>query len=138
LILADTSFWLALANRRDAHHAAAEASLEIWRGAIITTWPAVAESCQALAGRLAVDAAMAFVRSASLGAFEIFALERSHLLRVEELMEKYRAVPMDLTDASLVVLAEEIETGDILSADKRGFGAYRWKNRKPFRNLLLP
>ncbi len=45
---------------------------------------------------------------------------------------------MDLADASLVILAEETGTGDILSTDVRDFGAYRWKNRKPFHNLLLP
>jgi predicted nucleic acid-binding protein len=44
---------------------------------------------------------------------------------------------MDLADASLVVLAEEIGDGRILSTDKRDFHAYHWKSRKPFRNLLL-
>ena len=51
-------------------------------------------------------------------------------------MTKYRDLPMDLADASLVILAEELGTGRILSTDQRDFGAYRWKNRKPFRNLL--
>ena len=55
---------------------------------------------------------------------------------MSELMEKYRQLPMDLADASLVVLAEEIGSGRILSIDQRDFGAYRWKNHKPFRNLL--
>jgi predicted nucleic acid-binding protein len=45
---------------------------------------------------------------------------------------------MDLADASLVILAEELGKGDILSTDQRDFGVYRWKNRKPFKNLLLP
>jgi predicted nucleic acid-binding protein len=44
---------------------------------------------------------------------------------------------MDPADASLVVLAEELGDGRILSTDQRDFRAYRWKNRKPFRNLLL-
>ncbi|HMJ53545.1 MAG TPA: hypothetical protein VK540_15770 [Polyangiaceae bacterium] len=51
-------------------------------------------------------------------------------------MTKYRDLPMDLADASLVILAEELGSGRILSTDKRDFGGYRWKNRKPFRNLL--
>jgi predicted nucleic acid-binding protein len=45
---------------------------------------------------------------------------------------------MDLADASLVILAEEQGAGEILSTDQRDFGIYRWKNRKPFRNLLFP
>ena len=39
--------------------------------------------------------------------------------------------------ASLVLLAEELGHGRILSADQRDFGAYRWKNHYPFENLLL-
>jgi uncharacterized protein len=81
---------------------------------------------------------VAFIRSAALGAFELFELERAHLARVEVLMGKYRALPMDLADASLVILAEDSGSGEILSTDARDFGAYRWKSRKPFKNLLLP
>ena len=44
---------------------------------------------------------------------------------------------MDLADASLVLLAEFLEDGRILSTDRRDFKSYRWKSRKPFTNLLL-
>jgi hypothetical protein len=138
VILADTGFWLALANRRDTHHERAKAALAEHRGPYITTWPVMTETCHLLASRLGTDAELAFVRSAALGAFEIFSLDRVHLPRVEALMQKYRALPMDLADASLVILAEDSGCGDILSTDVRDFGAYRWKNRKPFKNLLLP
>jgi uncharacterized protein len=43
---------------------------------------------------------------------------------------------MDLADASLVILAEELGSGRILSTDQRDFRTYRWKTRKPFQNLL--
>jgi len=138
VILTDTGFWLALANRSDTHHARAKAALTKHRGPFITTWPVMTETCHLLAARLGVEAELAFVRSATLGAFDIFALERAHLPRIEALMEKYRALPMDLADASLVILAEESGTGAILSTDVRDFGTYRWKSRKPFKNLLLP
>lgn len=138
MILADTGFWLALANRRDAHHQRAKAALARHPGPFVTTWPVMTETCHLLATRLGVPAQVAFIRSGALGAFSVFALDRTHLPRIEVLMEKYRDLPMDLADASLVLLAEETGTGDILSTDERDFGAYRWKNRKPFRNLLLP
>jgi predicted nucleic acid-binding protein len=138
VILADTGFWLALANREDQHHARARAALAKFRGPFVTTWPVVTETCHMLASRLGADAAIAFVRSAALGAFEVFVLERTHFPRIEALMEKYRDLPMDLADASLVILAEDGGSGEILSTDTRDFRAYRWKNRKPFKNLLLP
>jgi predicted nucleic acid-binding protein len=52
-------------------------------------------------------------------------------------MEKYADLPMDLADGSLIVLAEHLGHGRILSTDQRDFNAYRWKQNKPFENLLF-
>ena len=52
-------------------------------------------------------------------------------------MQQYADLPMDFADASLVILAEELGHGRILSTDNRDFHTYRWKNRHPFQNLLL-
>jgi hypothetical protein len=56
--------------------------------------------------------------------------------RSAPLMRRYATLPMDLADASLVLLAEHLGHGRILSTDERDFRTYRWKNRKPFHNLL--
>ncbi|MFM8330254.1 MAG: hypothetical protein ACKN9T_01045 [Candidatus Methylumidiphilus sp.] len=52
-------------------------------------------------------------------------------------MRRYADLPMDFADASLVILAEELGHGRILSTDQRDFQAYRWKNHHPFVNLLM-
>ena len=65
-------------------------------------------------------------------------LNKGHAAQRGKLMQKYADLPMDLADASLVILAEELGHGRILSTDQRDFKAYRWKNHKPFQNLLLP
>ena len=49
----------------------------------------------------------------------------------------YADQPMDLADATLVVLAEQLGDGRILSTDARDFRVYRWSNRRPFENLLV-
>lgn len=136
MILADTGFWLALANRRDRHHAEAKRALSAIEEPLVTTWPVMTETCHLLAARLGERSTRAFIESGTNGAFEIFDLSREHLPRISELMARYAKLPMDLADASLVILAESLGTGRILSTDKRDFGAYRWKNRKPFQNLL--
>ena len=51
-------------------------------------------------------------------------------------MERYASLPMDLADGSLVLLAEHLGHGRILTTDERDFGAYRFKSREPFCNLL--
>jgi predicted nucleic acid-binding protein len=68
---------------------------------------------------------------------EIFPLEKAHLPRINQLIEQYNNLPMDLADASLVILAEHLGHGRILSTDQRDFGIYRWKNTHPFHNLLV-
>ena len=107
MILADTGFWLALANAGDRHHARARAALAKHAGPYLTTWPVMTETCHMLASRLGAHAAIAFVRSAALGAFDVFELDQSHLPRVEALVEKYRSLPIHMADASLVIAAEE-------------------------------
>jgi uncharacterized protein len=136
VIIADTGFWLALANRRDRNHAVARRALEAVREPLVTTWPVLTETSHLLLARLGTDALLRFMESAARGAFQLFELSPRHVPRMRTLMEKYRDLPMDLADASLVVLAEESGSGRILSTDRRDFGAYRWKNRRPFKNLL--
>lgn len=46
-----------------------------------------------------------------------------------ELMEKYRDVPMNLVDAVLVAISEELQTHDVLTLDARGFSAYRSRSK---------
>ena len=78
-----------------------------------------------------------YIRSYSDGAFDLFELERQHAPRIMSLMQQYARLPMNLADASLVILAEDLGHGRILSTDQRDFHTYRWKQRQPFRNLLL-
>ena len=136
MIIADTGFFLALANARDRQHAAAKRALAALAEPLITTWPVMTETCHLLANRMNAHAAETFVASAARGGFEFFTLLPEHLPRVVELMRKYRNLPMDLADASLVILAEHLGSGRILSTDARDFGAYRWKDRRPFQNLM--
>ncbi len=138
MILADTGFWLALLNRRDAFYRQAAEAAQQWAGeGFVCSWPVVAETCHMLAVGLGNDAAVRFVNDLSRGACEIMELPPQSLSRMHKLMFKYSDLPMDLADASLVVLAEELGEGRILSTDERDFRAYRWKNSKPFKNLLI-
>jgi hypothetical protein len=65
-----------------------------------------------------------------------FEVTAAHAPRLDELMAKYADLPMDLADASLVLLAEHLGHRRILSMDVRDFRAYRWQQHAPFDNLL--
>jgi hypothetical protein len=50
-------------------------------------------------------------------------------------MEKYKNIPMDFADATLVALAEEAGIDEVLTLDVKGFSAYRINGRNPFKIL---
>jgi len=136
-LIVDTGYWLALANRRDDNHQSATLLFQKLQNAeFITTWCVVTETCYLMQKRIGIDAPKAFIRKITSGMVKIFDLAPSHCLRIEQLMEQYRNLPMDLADASLVILAEELGHGRILSVDYRDFNTYRWKNTEPFQNLF--
>jgi predicted nucleic acid-binding protein len=63
----------------------------------------------------------------------IVPLERAGHEHATRLMRRYADVPMDYADATLVVVAEALKLGDVLTTDRRGFRAYRRSGRAKFR-----
>ena len=138
MILADSGFWIALGNRRDRHHVVARSALEKFSSeGFASTWPVLTEVTHLLSARVGVTQSVAFIDGIARGACEIPDPPVDALLRAHALMSRYRDLPMDLADASLVILAEDMSEGRILSTDQRDFEGYRWKNTRPFTNLLL-
>ncbi len=135
MILADTGYWLALANRKDRWHSRAVEVTGQLNDKLVVTWPVLTETCHLLLARIGTRAQTVFLEQVSQSA-EIFPLTSEHLARSQLLMTQHAELPMDLTDASLVIAAEELGSGAILSTDERDFHAYRWKSRKPFKNIL--
>lgn len=136
MIIADTGFWLALADHKDTYHQAANQAFQKYDEPLITTWPVMTETCYLLLKRKGVQAQVKFINSYNQNLFSVFDLEPQHGEKIEQLMQKYVDLPMDLADASLVILAENLGHGRIFSVDQRDFNTYRWKNTQPFQNLL--
>ncbi|MEJ6480081.1 PIN domain-containing protein [Nostoc punctiforme UO1] len=137
MIVADTGFFVALGNQNDRYHQLVLQVLNTLNEPLVTTYPVITETCYLLLARRGDNNAQcSFLREVAQEAFEVFDL-RSHHARMVELMEKYADLPMDMADASLVVLAEHLGHGRILTLDQRDFNTYRWNNSNPFNNLLL-
>ena len=96
------------------------------------------ETCHILLRRGGSATQRRFVESWVKGSFDVHDLNAGHAARIHTPMLRYESLPMDLADASLVVPAEVLGSGDIVSTDRRHFRTHRWKQRSPFRNLLLP
>lgn len=99
---------------------------------MLTTWPAFTEAMCLLgdaAGWQAQEVLWSLQRQEDL-----IVETPVHLNRVEDLMRRYRELPVDLADATLVALAEERGLGTVFSLD-RDFHVYRLARGKPFRVL---
>lgn len=136
MIIADTGFWVALLDRRDQFHIPVKAYAARIDAPFITTLPVVTEVCYLLQSRCGSALAFKFLLAQQDGLFRLFKIDEASLPRMAELMRQYVNLPMDFADASLVVLAEYLGHGRIVSTDLRDFNAYRWKNQHPFSNLL--
>jgi len=138
MISVDSGFLYALVDRHDAWHARAAAFAGSATEGWITTWPVLAEVCHLFHRSLGPEYAASLMDDVADGGIAVWDPPRDQYPLLAPLMRKYAKLPMDLADASLVLLAEHLGDGRILSTDQRDFAAYRWKNRKPFTNLLEP
>jgi len=100
---------------------------------MLTCEAVIVESCYLL--RRLPGAAATVIENVERGVFQIpFQLSRSGAA-VRLLLKKYRDLPASLADACLIHLADQFDTGDILTLD-RDFNAYRWRRNRPFHLLV--
>lgn len=136
MIIADAGFFYALVDRRDAWHNRAVAQMDTLQEGWVTTWPVLAEATHLLARWVGWHAAQALLLDVADGGILAWQWQDDGTARLARLMQRYADLPMDLADGSLVLLAEHLGHGRILTTDERDFGAYRFKDQRPFHNLL--
>ena len=133
MILTDAGPLIAILDRGEEHHRACVQCLADLTGPMLTTWPAFTEAMYLLGeagGWIAQDALWALVEQRDI---EIAEQGLEHRGRMRVLMQKYQDRPMDLADASLVVLAETRGLRDIFTLDHTDFQVYRLNRRQTFR-----
>ena len=133
-VLLDTSMVVGLLDRRDAAHAVCVEALELVNRPMVTCEAVVSESCFLL--NHIPGAPEQVILNLERGMFQIGFQFSASVNAVRSLMRKYSDVPIDFADACLIQMAEELDTGDILTLDS-DFRHYRWRKSKPF-NLLIP
>jgi predicted nucleic acid-binding protein len=133
-ILVDTGVLFALLNRKEQRHLdCLEALKNIYRP-MVTCEAVIAETAHLL--RYKLEALEALLSNIQSGLFTIpFQISRS-APQVLSLLRKYRDTPADFADACLIQMADELNTGDILTLDS-DFAHYRWRRNRSF-NLLIP
>lgn len=136
MILADTGFFYALLDRDDAWHGRCREAAVVLEEGLITTWPVLTEAVHLVSRWLGIEQAAALMEEVAAGDIIVWDLTAESRAKIPGLIRRYADLPMDLADASLVLLAESLGHGRILTTDQRDFRTYRWKSRRPFEPLL--
>src|ERR1700676_1745424 len=117
-LILDTSFFIALAKSDDENHKKATKlakthSKKEW----ITTWPVLTE----LSHLLSSHSFLTLLEEQQEGLFTLFSFIDDPVTRMIDLKKKYLDQDIDLADLSLIVLAEFLGHGAILTFDRNDF-----------------
>lgn len=127
----DTGFLVAILDKSERNHDRCVTSFKGFRGSLLTTEPVLTEAMYLLGP--SAKAQKTCIEFIVRGGATLVPQSTESLSRAVVLIEKYKDVPMDFADATIVVLAEETGTDEVLTLDVRGFSSYRIHGRKTFR-----
>jgi len=117
-LLIDTGALLASIDKGDqAHESTVKTLRRMSKGLLLTTWPCVTEAMYLLwktGGHALQDALWLWLSS---GVLQLHDLTTAEQQRMRALMAQYADTPMDLADASLVVVAESLDLHRVFTLD---------------------
>lgn len=132
--LVDAGPLIALFDRDDKRHSIILNFLRNYRGLLVTTWPVITEVLHML--DFNVGAQLDFLEWIQKGGLLIEPISEEDISRIIELTRKYSDVPMDLADASLIIVSGKTGINKIVTIDS-DFNVYRNVRNNYLRNILL-
>ncbi|MBI4752876.1 PIN domain-containing protein [Candidatus Desantisbacteria bacterium] len=125
MTLTDTGPLVALLDKNDHHHDACVKALKYLPfGPLLTTWPCFTEAMYLLGEVGGYRYQVELWKLISIQRLVLHDLTTTEIESMSLLMEKYQDTPMDLADASLVVVAQQRSLRRIFTLD-RDFYIYR-------------
>lgn len=134
IAIVDTGPLYAAVDADDRDHDRVLESLEDGGLRLVIPALVVNEASYLIGSRLGPRVEAQFLRG--LEGMDVEAPLPSEWVRIGELVEEYADFPLGAADASVVALAERLETDLVITLDRRHFGAVRPKHRTALR--LLP
>lgn len=133
MILADTGPLVALIDQDEPMHARCAETLLFLPRPMVTSWAVLTEAMHLL-GNIGWRAQSGLWQMVRRGDLQLRDLDTAGAERAYSLMEQYRDMPMDLADATLIVLAEQLHLRRVFTLDAH-FLAYRTHGRQQLRVL---
>jgi predicted nucleic acid-binding protein len=134
LAVVDTGPLYAASDADDDDHERCTEALTSAAHRLVIPALVVAECTYLVGTRLGARAEAAFLRA--LGDLDVEAPAAEEWARIAELVDRYRDFPLGGTDASVISLAERLNTDLVITLDRRHFGAVRPRHCRTLR--LLP
>lgn len=134
-IIVDSGPLYALFDRDDRYHSVSRAWFAGNRRPVVTNAAVLTEVSHLLGRWCGADHQLLFLEFVEQPGWSIEPLS-TDLSRIRSLMNRYRNLPADFTDASLVALAERLHSTDVVSTDHRDFSIYQPRHAKRLTNLL--
>jgi uncharacterized protein len=134
LAIVDAGPLYAAADADDQDHRACVATLQREDLRLVVPALVVAEATYFLGRRLGSAAEAAFLRG--IGELDVEGPRGEDFPRIAELVEQYADSPLGGTDASVIALAERLDTATIITLDHRHFASVAPRHAKAFE--LLP
>ena len=131
--LIDAGPIIALFNKNDKYHKKIKNFLKKYDGKLTSSWSVVTEVSHML--DFNVQTQIDFLTWIQLGGLNIEAIESKDIVRIIELSMKYSDLPMDLADASLVVLSEKLSIKEIITIDS-DYYVYRTIKKEMIENIF--
>ena len=131
--LIDSGPLIALFDGSDKHHLKVVEFLKTFEGELVTSWSVITEVSHMLDFNLRVQ--IDFLKWVELGALTLYEISQNDITHIRAMMEKYSDIPMDLTDASLMYIADSQSIKNIISIDS-DFDIYRTIKKLHLNNLL--
>jgi hypothetical protein len=131
--LIDAGPIIALFNKNDKFHKIVKEFIKEYKGKLITSWPVITEASHMLDFNVQVQ--IDLFKWIRLGGLIIEEVSIDDIDRIIALSEKYSDIPMDLADASLVVLSEKLKIKEIITIDS-DYYIYRTIEKEMIKNIL--
>jgi uncharacterized protein len=109
----------------DKHHEACAELLETHPGPLIVPTLVVTEVVYLLGTRLGVGAELRFLGDLASSAFDVEPVHTTDWLRIADLVNRYRDLPLGAVDASVVACAERLGVDELATVDRRHFSVVK-------------
>ncbi|MEO1351951.1 MAG: PIN domain-containing protein [Cyanobacteria bacterium J06635_15] len=135
VVIADTGFVVALANRSDQRHAEVR-PIYLQYPQILLPQLVLVEVAYLIGRDIGIATVVNFLQGLPASRFELIEATDQDIARVAEILEQYADSKVDFVDASVMAIAERLKVKTILTIDQRDFRLFRPSHCQSF--TLLP